>query len=394
MPGWPWRLQSGSVVYATRIGWFVFALAMVLTTIDVLPYLRQRGLLDAAEVVDGGVTVTEAARRNSNFRVKRRAGSGYLVKQAVAEGAHHTLFCEASVRSFLQIDARAASLRVSLPSMVHYEPEDALLVFDLVEGARSLWECSEAPPTGSSMAAIGAYVGRVLADLHRSCRAADLSGDEQLAMLPQVAPFILWAHKPGPEILASISPANYQTLRIVQNEGSLSRHLDRLRKDWRVETLVHGDVKSDNLLFVDGPSQRLVLVDWELAHFGDPAWDVGSALHDLLSFWVYSMPVTCELAPEDMIARARHPIADMQRAQRELWSAYRAAAAIEPAHTTGLLLRCVRYCAARLVQSAFESSQGQVALSNYPVMMLQVAANMFADPERAAVHLLGIALAS
>jgi hypothetical protein len=84
----------------------------------------------------------------------------------------------------------------------------------------------------------------------------------------------------------------------------------------------------------------------------------------------------------------------MQRAQRELWSAYRAAAAIEPAHTTGLLLRCVRYCAARLVQSAFESSQGQVALSNYPVMMLQVAANMFADPERAAVHLLGIALAS
>jgi thiamine kinase-like enzyme len=46
------------------------------------------------------------------------------------------------------------------------------------------------------------------------------------------------------------------------------------------ETLVHGDFSPKNVLVHDG---RLVLLDHEVAHFGDPAFDVGFSTAHLLS---------------------------------------------------------------------------------------------------------------
>jgi 5-methylthioribose kinase len=46
------------------------------------------------------------------------------------------------------------------------------------------------------------------------------------------------------------------------------------------ETLVHGDFSPKNVLVHDG---RLVLLDYEVAHFGDPAFDVGFSTTHLLS---------------------------------------------------------------------------------------------------------------
>jgi aminoglycoside phosphotransferase (APT) family kinase protein len=47
-----------------------------------------------------------------------------------------------------------------------------------------------------------------------------------------------------------------------------------------VHTLVHGDYSPKNVLVREG---RLVLLDHEVAHFGDPAFDVGFSTTHLLS---------------------------------------------------------------------------------------------------------------
>ena len=44
--------------------------------------------------------------------------------------------------------------------------------------------------------------------------------------------------------------------------------------------LVHGDYSPKNVLIADG---RLVILDFEVAHFGDPAFDIGFAMTHLLS---------------------------------------------------------------------------------------------------------------
>jgi len=41
-------------------------------------------------------------------------------------------------------------------------------------------------------------------------------------------------------------------------------------------TLVHGDYSPKNLLV--GPDQKLVIIDFEVAHYGDPAFDVAFCL--------------------------------------------------------------------------------------------------------------------
>jgi hypothetical protein len=57
--------------------------------------------------------------------------------------------------------------------------------------------------------------------------------------------------------------------------GALIEETDRV-----TETLVHGDFSPKNVLVHDG---RLVLLDYEVAHFGDPAFDVGFSTAHLLS---------------------------------------------------------------------------------------------------------------
>lgn len=81
--------------------------------------------------------------------------------------------------------------------------------------------------------------------------------------------------------------------------GELIVQTDRV-----TETLVHGDFSPKNVLVHDG---RLVLLDYEVAHFGDPAFDVGFSSAHLLS----------------KANHLRALEASFVRAAEESWGAYR-----------------------------------------------------------------------
>jgi aminoglycoside phosphotransferase (APT) family kinase protein len=58
----------------------------------------------------------------------------------------------------------------------------------------------------------------------------------------------------------------------------------RAASRWRPSGLIHGDLRWSNVLAAsDGRDSRVWLVDWELACLGDPAWDVGSVIGDLVT---------------------------------------------------------------------------------------------------------------
>ncbi|TAM77056.1 hypothetical protein EPN44_03955 [bacterium] len=66
--------------------------------------------------------------------------------------------------------------------------------------------------------------------------------------------------------------------RVPAASGFLTSLIERTRT--RLLTLVHGDYSPKNVLVHDG---RLVLLDHEVIHFGDPAFDLGFSLTHLLS---------------------------------------------------------------------------------------------------------------
>ncbi len=358
-------------------------------------FLIERGLIDTDWIVDGTLTIWSVARRNRNLLVRGPGQAGYLVKQpdGPSDAGEITLLAEADFYEFCQQNSRSGDL-LHLPADVIPRLADrvvatSVLVIELVRDAGSLDTfLHRAQENDGQVASLSVAVGRALGMIHRAFRDPALAGDPYLARLPRHIPWVLMAHRPSPWLLASLSPANHQTLRILQSQPGLGEQLDQLRARWRPETLIHGDVKFDNILV--RPPDGAWLVDWELVQFGDPAWDLAGILQDFVRFWTASMPLSSSLTAEQMVAQARYPIASLRGAVRAFWNGYRSAALLPASESEALLSRAVAYSAARLVQTAYELSYESQRMSAQSVILLQISANLLTDPGRGQLHLYGI----
>lgn len=366
---------------------------------NALPYLIERGLLTPQTVLEGELLIANAARRNRNLRVTRKDGVSYLIKQPddPTYGGAYTLRCEAGFYSFCQEEPKVAELKSLMPRMMYFDPERSLLALELFEGAKPLWSLYAKKDAMSFPAHIASALGRALGLLHKTLRLPGAAEDARLNWLRRDAPWVMQVHKPGPELLASISPANYQTLRILQTQENLSAHLDKLRRLWHTRSVIHSDIKSDNVLVLqpapedaaDPKAVEIRLVDWETVQLGDPAWDVAGALQDFILFWVSSMTPGA-YTPEQLVTTARYPLIVLQSAMRMLWRGYRTTAELKPGDAEDLLRRAVQYSAARLIQSAYEMAMNAQTLPVTSVLMLQVSANILADPRAGQTEFYGI----
>jgi aminoglycoside phosphotransferase (APT) family kinase protein len=362
-----------------------------LTVDTAVPYLLERGLVSEAAIVESDLQVIDAGRRNQNLKVVRRRGPSYLIKQPGEGeyGSEATIGCEAAFYEHCGLEPRAAEVRDLLPACHGFDSERVLLVLELIEGD-PLWGHPAANPEGFSFEA-AEPLGTALATFHRvfrqpSARASWMAG------LPAGPPWIFFAHRPTPEMLARLSPANAQVLKLMQKDPAMTRGLDRLRSSWSADTLVHNDIKGDNLLVrrsADG-TVRVAMLDWELVQIGDAAWDVGNVFRDLLGCWLVTVPLSSDLSPEQMLEGAQMPLAKLHPAARSFWNAYRAGAVLDAETSGDFLLRALGYAAARMAQGAYELSVGMGQASNLAVAALQLAANIFAEPSAASLQLLGI----
>ena len=365
---------------------------MLLDIDNVFPFLLDHGFLERTAVVDGYVRAVSASRRNRNLRVTRDEGPGLLIKQAEQAGTHETLRNEMEFYSTVAKDERARAVRDLLPRFVGSRAEDDVLILELLDPATPIQEFAHTFRSGWFLSALGSAMGRALGTYHRTLREI---GKDSSKILKSHAPWVMWVHRPGPEILMEISAANHKTLQIIQQNQKLSGQLDELRRGWKAETLIHCDIKADNILVTKGGTRpgepvELRIVDWELVQLGDPAWDVAAMWKDFLVYWITSMPISKGMKGAQMAEAAQFPLHGFQVGAQQLFEHYRSAAELSEEVAEALLLRSVRYCGAYLVQYAYESAQRASALGNHEVMMLQVSANILADPSGAAQHLLGL----
>ena len=359
------------------------------------PFLLGRGLIAPDAIVAGDLTIASAARRNRNLRVQGPPGVGYLIKQPddPALGGRQTLGAEAAFYRFCRDDPAAAEVAGFLPRLIDFDADAAVLVLELIRDAAPLWSYQGPGADRGIPAEVGRALGHALGTVHRVFGATGPAAGWRPAWITSAFPWVLMAHKPGPTLLASISPATYKTLRILQTQEGLGTQLDRLRRAWRPETVIHGDIKSDNVLIRPGEGlspARAWLVDWELVQVGDPAWDLAGALQDFLIAWTGSMPTAAGLTVEERIGRARQPLGAIRGTIRALWHGYRLAARLDPAEADELLTRAVAFSAARLIQSAYELADEADDLPAPAATWIQIGANLLADPESGRVHLYGI----
>ena len=135
---------------------------------------------------------------------------------------------------------------------------------------------------------------------------------------------------------------------------------------------------------------ELWIIDWEFVQIGDPAWDLAGALHDFLIFWTSSMPQDPLLPAQAMIDQARYPLEVLRGAIRSMWDAYQSVAGLGLDEAKSLLDRAVAFSATRLIMAAHEISAEMMQLPVQAVILLQISANVLANPELGRIHLYGI----
>jgi|SRR5580704_2023733 hypothetical protein len=381
----------------------------MLTQERVAGYLLERGLLAPAAVLDDELTVRDASSRNRNYRVQTRDGSGYVLKQGVGPDTQATIANEAAVYHRLALgDVQLSGL---LPRFGGYDPDEGLLVLELVRGAEDLhthhlggsFSASPAAAVGRALGLLHSRTGPLVGEVTAPAASASAAPAPAAATPPSPvsaatpapwtpAPWVLSLHRPDASVFRDVSAAGLELIRIVQRTEGFGELLDGLRARWAPSSLIHGDVKWSNVLVVGAgtPQESVKLIDWESAMVGDPSWDVGSALSQYLSFWLFSIPLTGGEAPERFPELAAYPLDAMKPALGACWVAYADAAGIAGSEVEQQLTRAVEMAAARLVQVAFEASQEQQQLASSVVLHLQLAHNLLARPREAPAELLGI----
>ncbi|MCP3963832.1 MAG: aminoglycoside phosphotransferase family protein [bacterium] len=363
---------------------------MTLDVDSVTSFLLERSLIDSSAIVDGSLRLTSAAKRNRSLRVECSSGDSFLVKQPEPsnESTLLTLNREARFLAHCQADRHLTGVARLLPGLRLAVPEQQILILELLLGAKTLREhLGDRAPSDFPHRTV-AGLGRALANLHRTFRSPDLNGRPQMGFLPAARPWIFSIHRPGIGALVRLTRANRQLLRIVQREPELSEGLDSLI--WKVDTVIHGDMRSDNVLVTAdaGSEPRLHLIDWEFVQSGDPAWDVAGVLQDFLLLWLRGMPLAPELKPGERTAAADLPWPVLQRAIDAFWRGYRES--VGDNDHEALLERAIPFCAARVIQTAWELSNEAERLSSLAVLLLQASANIFADPQAAARDLFSL----
>ncbi|HUJ63623.1 MAG TPA: phosphotransferase [Kofleriaceae bacterium] len=352
-----------------------------LTVDSALPYLRGRGMVTAADIVDGDVEIVDVGRRNQNLKVKLRRG-GYLMKQPGRgePGTEATVAIESGFYHRVGHDPALAELARVVPRSHGFDEERGVLVLELVAGT-ALWE--HYASSGGIAVETAAQLGRAIAIVHRVLR------DGAAGEAEPEPPWVLGVHRPPAQALAYLSPAQLQVHRIAQRAG-IGEQLDRLRSSWTGDTMIHDDLKGDNVLVVPGTPVTVQIVDWELYRRGDPAWDVASLLRDAVEYWLGSVPFTGQSTPEDWLARAGMQLGALHPAVRALWQAYREEAGIDRAAAAAMFERIVGYTAARMIQAAHELAVSGHEIPNRALALLQLAVNILGAPARAALHVFGV----
>jgi Phosphotransferase enzyme family len=354
----------------------------VLDLADVATYLIERNLISARAVVEGGFRVVDVSRLNRVFVVTAERERGFVLKIASNAG-DAGVAREAAVLERLWSVPESGELALSLPTLVSYDSDERVLILEAEPSARDL---RHHHARGRFSCALARGAGRALALLH-SIPSTALSGVQQRGD-PTT-----WmrVHEPDLESIHAMSSAAEELTRIIQGSDDLCSALDELVGWWQEDSVIHGDIRWDNLLAVRGEDPkrwtRLQLIDWELSDAGDPAVDIGAFFAEYLCAWLQSIPIVDPEDPGRLLGDARFPLRRMRPALSAFWDAYSRASGTGELSRT--LHRATLFAGSRLLTVALEQAQTLAELRPGVLGLVRLSENILRRPEEASAHLLG-----
>lgn len=376
---------------------------MIITSTNAVYYLIERGFLTYESAVDGDLMIVNGSSNHRNIKVIRKKNPSYFIKQ-VKKWELPTIGSiqrEATCYWLGHNDADFASITSLLPKYYDYDFNKHLLVIELLPDGETLFQCclrANACPAGLALQlgkTLGAYNNEAGAKLKQSAQASTLV---------KSIPWILTVHQ-QPVAQSSFNAQSKELLAFIQSNPQIYYNLETLRQRWRYDSFIHGDIKLDNYIIEPaadsgnaGGELSFKIIDWELAGFGDAGWDLGSAFHMLITFPILSMQAVAAPLPTNLQGLLWLCSDEMRSAVRQIWIGYAGTLPSNENAYGELLERSVKYCAARMMQTAFELTEtlngGEPSyftdlLRAKAFCLLLVALDILQNPLQALGHLFG-----
>jgi len=247
---------------------------------NIFSYLEGRGLIPAGE----RGTCEAPGEGNINWvqRVRRPGGTSFIVKQARGslerfpeyQAPPQRLALEAH---YYEVTAGFDTEEVR-PRVLDFDPEHFVLVLeDLGDASRLDDALSAEQPVAPALSRLARFLGAVHGGTRNNSELGAAFDNAQMQRLHGEHIFTL----PYRENDFPLSPFVRRRAQEIWADSSLIATIDACYARFLEPrgALVHADVQPGNLL-LQGP--RVVLLDAEIAHIGDPAFDVGTLLAHLL----------------------------------------------------------------------------------------------------------------
>ena len=228
---------------------------------SVLPYLRKRGLLtgDATvEVLTGGVSCIVLAIDNSDISI--------VVKQALPELKTKAKWVADQRRAIVEANAMRVYHQItpeSVPELIDCDPEEFTLTMSRLPHTCTNWKIDMLE--GRIHPEMGTELGLILAKWHNTAAlSAEIKAgfmEDSLFEQLRVAPFYRAVAAVNPNLLTTIN--------------TLIAEITQIKI-----TLVHGDFSPKNIMATK--ENHPIVLDFEVAHTGNPVFDLAFLLAHLL----------------------------------------------------------------------------------------------------------------
>ncbi len=274
-----------------------------------------------------------------------------------------------------------AALFRLMPRFRDHDPDRRVLTVELFHPGEDLRERQDrlGPITESLAAALGQSLGR----LH-GLEPVLAARPDNRAGFPGTRPWLLDALHDVEALSREFNPAQRDLLATIIQSPELTYGLEGLRNAWKPTTLIHGDLKRDNIMILthNGPSAEPRFIDWELADIGDPAWDVAGLL---LTCMEIELTRTSHEDPEDDDQVVRPARANLTAC----WKAYIRTLGLSPDREATYRVRCIHYLGAKLLLFAIELLGSQPEATPTTRLVTRMARSIMIDPSGVADGLLG-----
>ncbi|MTJ47574.1 phosphotransferase [Dolichospermum sp. UHCC 0259] len=372
-------------------------MTFILNSQNVFDYLVAQSLSNQYDQVP--TKIEPLVAKNFNLLLTFADGNKLLVKQERhnQEGkAVGEFLIEWRIQEFLQKFPEFNQYRLFLPEVLHFDPENSIIVFKYLDDYRDVMDFYIQEKTFSVEIAtqLGTILGTIHHDTFNHQEYEDFfsQGTGNL-MLDPISRMIQGLERVEPEIFGTVPDDGLKFFSLYQRYDSLGQAIAELGKSITPSCLIHNDLKLNNILIHkdwQNTNHNIVrLIDWERSGWGDPAFDLGTIIGSYVQIWLNSLVISNSLSIEESLRLAMTPLELLQPSIGALTLAYLNTFPEILKHRPDFLQKSVQFAGFALIQQIQAMIQYQKSFGNTGIAMLQVAKTLLCRPEQSMPTIFG-----